>query len=293
MKEFGQPDSLNLTLAAETGANAGLTKKTATQAVILLGKIAVRTEATTIREMAAGWGREFLQAVGEHPVDLSDQTSRYEALLELTGIASSPTPVATEAALPPQASCLSMPLASGSSGPTGSGRTSAARSPACRRSRSRSGCCSRTGSATARPARSTPGDPRSARRVPSSCSSPSTWSLRIGRRAMSRDLLVSAGSRPSARATRTRAEGSTSGYSRSARGTPAWSAAPPASAIASAAPRHVAARRAPAAPATSTGSQPGSGRHTSRRWTSRPRSSGTSRAVRHDDPDVLRTARRR
>jgi hypothetical protein len=86
MKEFGQPDSLNLTLAAETGANAGLTKKTATQAMILLGKIAVRTEATTIREMAAGWGREFLQAVGEHPVDLSDQTSRYEALLELTGI---------------------------------------------------------------------------------------------------------------------------------------------------------------------------------------------------------------
>jgi hypothetical protein len=36
--------------------------------------------------MAAGWGREFLQAAGEHPVDLSDQTSRCEALLELTGI---------------------------------------------------------------------------------------------------------------------------------------------------------------------------------------------------------------
>jgi hypothetical protein len=191
MKEFGQPDSLNLTLAAETGANAGLTKKTATQAVILLGKIAVRTEATTIREMAAGWGREFLQAVGEHPVDLSDQTSRYEALLELTGI----------------------DVVADTSRDGGSIAAASVVLPAA--------------------------------------------------------------------------------TSRSARGTPAWSAAPPASAIASAAPRHVAARRAPAAPATSTGSQPGSGRHTSRRWTSRPRSSGTSRAVRHDDPDVLRTARRR
>lgn len=86
LRDFANPRSLAVELAATTGATPNLKAPQAVQALALLRTIAEHYEVITTDDLAVEWGCTYLQAARALDVDMADQADRWRAFSQLAGV---------------------------------------------------------------------------------------------------------------------------------------------------------------------------------------------------------------